>query len=76
MESNGTINNNSNLEAIEEDGDKDPKRKLSTMVTASMAVKKLQNDQKRIQEFKKNITIMRRDSQKIDLHTVSEKGEY
>ena len=76
MESNGTINNNSNLEAIEEDEDKDPKRKLSTMVTASMAVKKLQNDQKRIQEFKKNITIMRRDSQKIDLHTVSEKGDY
>ena len=76
MESNGTINDISNLEAIEEDEDKDPKRKLSTMVTASMAVKKLQNDQKRIQEFKKNITIMRRDSQKIDLHTLSEKGDY
>ena len=51
-------------------------RKLSTMVVAGMAVQKLQNDQKKHQDMKNSITIMRRDSQKVDLHTASEKDEY
>ena len=51
-------------------------RKLSNMVVAGMAVQKLQNDQKKHQDMKNSITIMRRDSQKVDLHTASEKDEY
>ena len=51
-------------------------RRLSTMVVASMAVQKLQNDQKKHQDMKNSITIMRKDSQKVDLHTASEKDEY
>ena len=74
MKPNGTMNNNSNLKMIDEDEDKEVGRKLSTIVTASMAVQKLQNDQKKIE--KKDITIMRRDSQKVDLHSASEKGHY
>ena len=74
MKPNGAMNNSSNLKMIDEDEDKEVGRKLSTIVTASMAVQKLQNDQKRIQ--KKDITIMRRDSQKVDLHSASEKGDY
>ena len=73
MKPNGTMNNNSNLKMINEDEDK-VERKLSTIVTASMAVQKLQNDQKKIQ--KEDITIMRRDSQKVDLHSASEKGDF
>ena len=46
MKPNGTMNNNSNLKMINEDEDK-VERKLSTIVTASMAVQKLQNDQKK-----------------------------
>ena len=74
MKPNGTMNNSSNLKMVNEDEDKEVGRKLSTIVTASMAVQKLQNDQKRIE--KKDITIMRRDSQKVDLHSASEKGDY
>ena len=74
MKRNGTMNNSSNLKMVNEDEDKEVGRKLSTIVTASMAVQKLQNDQKRIE--KKDITIMRRDSQKVDLHSASEKGDY
>ena len=74
MKPNGTMNNNSNLKMIDEDEDKEGGRKLSTIVAASMAVQKLQNDQKKIE--KKDITIMRRDSQKVDLHSASEKGDY
>ena len=74
MKPNGTMNNNSNLKMVNEDEDKEVGRKLSTIVAASMAVQKLQNDQKRIE--KKDITIMRRDSQKVDLHSASEKGDY
>ena len=75
MENNKVLSSEK-LEVIDENEDKSPERKMSTIVAASMAAQKLQNDQKRIQEFKNNITIMRRDSQKIDLHVAAEKGDY
>ena len=51
-------------------------RKLSTIVTASMAVRKLQNDTKKIQQFKETIKVMRHDSSIISLHSASEQGDY
>ena len=64
------------MEVVNENEDKGQERKLSTIVTAAMAVQKLQNDEKRIQEFKNTIKVMRQDSKKIDLHLASEQGNY
>ena len=63
-------------ETSNENEENESDRKMSSIVTASMAVQKLQNDQKRIQDMKNSITIMRKDSQQVDLHTASEKDEY
>ena len=76
MENNTEKISTDKISVVDENDENKTDRKLSAIVTASMAVQKLQNDQKRIQEFKNNITIMRKDSQKVDLHIASEKGDY
>ena len=73
---NGVVLRKEKVDIDSESQENDSDRRLSTMVVASMAVQKLQNDQKKHQDMKNSITIMRKDSQKVDLHTASEKDEY
>ena len=73
---NGVVHRKEKEKTDNENENQDSDRKMSSIVAASMAVQKLQNDQKRIQDMKNSITIMRKDSQKIDLHNASERDEY